>query len=86
MSNTNDSGKVCVIEAGTGTGKTLAYLSSAIPSAQYLGKNLIISTATITLQEQLVEKDLPGFRDKSGLDFNFTLAKGTRPVFVCFQA
>ncbi|PIE43060.1 MAG: ATP-dependent DNA helicase DinG [Gammaproteobacteria bacterium] len=79
---TDDSDNVCVIEAGTGTGKTLAYLAAAIPCAQYLEKNLIISTATITLQEQLVEKDLPDFRDHSGLQFNFTLAKG-RGRYLC---
>lgn len=77
-----ESESVCVIEAGTGTGKTLAYLSAAIPVAQYLGKNLIISTATITLQEQLVNKDLPAFRDNSGLDFDFALAKG-RGRYLC---
>ncbi len=74
--------RVCVIEAGTGTGKTLAYLSAAIPVAQYLGKNLIVSTATITLQEQLVNKDLPAFRDNSGTEFDFALAKG-RGRYLC---
>ncbi len=44
----------CVIEAGTGTGKTIAYAVAAIPVAQALGTSLVISTATIALQEQLV--------------------------------
>ena len=39
---------VCVVEAGTGTGKTIAYAVSAIPIAQALEKTLVISTATIT--------------------------------------
>src|SRR5690554_8106288 len=44
----------CVVEAGTGTGKTLAYLIAAIPVAKALGKTLVISTATVALQDQIV--------------------------------
>lgn len=40
---------VCVLEAGTGTGKTLAYLLAALPIAQARGKRLVISTATVAL-------------------------------------
>jgi ATP-dependent DNA helicase DinG len=47
-----------VVEAGTGTGKTLAYLVPAILS----GTKVVVSTATKALQEQLVEKDLPLLR------------------------
>ena len=47
--------KIIVIEAATGTGKTLSYLIPAILS----GKKIIISTGTKTLQDQLVKKDLP---------------------------
>jgi len=72
----------CVIEAGTGTGKTIAYAVAAIPVAQALEKSLIISTATIALQEQLVLKDLPDIRHHSGLQFEFVLAKGRRR-YVC---
>jgi ATP-dependent DNA helicase DinG len=74
----------CVIEAGTGTGKTIAYAVAAIPVAQALGKSLIISTATIALQEQLVIKDLPDIRHHSGLQFQFVLAKGRRR-YVCLS-
>ena len=74
----------CVIEAGTGTGKTIAYAVAAIPVARSLGKTLVISTATIALQEQLVNKDLPDIRRHSGLQFDFVLAKGRRR-YVCLS-
>ncbi len=74
----------CVIEAGTGTGKTIAYAVAAIPLARALGKTLVISTATIALQEQLVHKDLPDIRRHSGLDFEYVLAKGRRR-YVCLS-
>ncbi|MFT5710543.1 MAG: ATP-dependent DNA helicase DinG [Halioglobus sp.] len=73
---------VCVIEAGTGTGKTIAYAVAAIPMALALNKRLVVSTATIALQEQFVNKDLPDIKKHSGLDFSFTLAKGRRR-YVC---
>jgi ATP-dependent DNA helicase DinG len=75
---------VCVIEAGTGTGKTIAYAVTAIPMAQALGKRLVVATATIALQEQFVNKDLPDIKRHSGLDFSFTLAKGRRR-YVCLS-
>ena len=68
----------CVIEAGTGTGKTIAYTIPAIVLAQSLGKKLVVATATIALQEQFVFKDLPDIKQHSGLDFDFVLAKGRR--------
>tara|TARA_R110002110_G_C13470513_1_gene720796 strand:- start:32380 stop:34506 length:2127 start_codon:yes stop_codon:yes gene_type:complete len=75
---------VCVIEAGTGTGKTIAYAVAAIPLAQALNKRLVVATATIALQEQFVNKDLPDIRKHSGLDFTFALAKGRRR-YVCLS-
>ncbi len=74
----------CVVEAGTGTGKTLAYLIAAIPVAKALGKTLVISTATVALQDQIVLKDLPDLRKHSKLDFNWTLAKG-RGRYLCMS-
>lgn len=74
----------CVVEAGTGTGKTLAYLISAIPVAKALGKTLVISTATVALQDQIVNKDLPDLRKHSKMDFNWTLAKG-RGRYLCMS-
>jgi ATP-dependent DNA helicase DinG len=82
--DTADPAPVCVVEAGTGTGKTIAYAVAAIPVARALGKTLIVSTATIALQEQFVNKDLPDIRRHSGLEFDFVLAKGRRR-YVCLS-
>jgi ATP-dependent DNA helicase DinG len=76
--------KIITIEAGTGTGKSLAYALGAIPLALNRNKKVCIATATVALQEQLVDKDLPFLKKYSGLDFNFTLAKG-RQRYVCRQ-
>ena len=77
-------GHVCVVEAGTGTGKTVAYLLSAIPVARLLDKKVVISTATIALQEQIMFKDLPDVRKHSQLVFDYTLAKG-RGRYLCLS-
>lgn len=71
-------GHVAVIEAGTGTGKTIAYMLAAIPVARALGKRLVVATATVALQEQIVGKDLPDIGMGSGLPFSYALAKGRR--------
>ena len=47
------------VQAGTGTGKSLAYLVPAFRHAQETGHTVIVSTATLALQRQLVERDLP---------------------------
>ena len=75
---------VCVIEAGTGTGKTIAYAAAAIPLALARGKRLVVATATVALQEQFVNKDLPDIRESSGLSFSYALAKGRRR-YVCLS-
>lgn len=75
---------ICVIEAGTGTGKTLAYAVGALPVAMEYGKPLVISTATVALQEQLFYKDLPDLKAHSSLDFQFALVKG-RARYVCLS-
>jgi ATP-dependent DNA helicase DinG len=75
---------VCVIEAGTGTGKTIAYAVAAIPMAKALQKRLVVATATIALQEQFVNKDLPDIRRSTGLEFSFALAKGRRR-YICLS-
>lgn len=74
--------RVLCIEGPTGTGKSLGYLLPAIPVAQAREKTLIIASATVALQEQLVEKDLPDLLGKTGMDFTFALAKGRRR-YVC---
>ncbi|MBF7052605.1 ATP-dependent DNA helicase DinG [Halomonas sp. KAO] len=73
---------VCVLEAGTGTGKTLAYLLAALPVAKARGKRLVLSTATVALQEQVLHQDLPALKTHSGIDFRYALAKG-RGRYVC---
>ena len=75
---------VCVVEAGTGTGKTVAYLLAAIPLAQSMGKKVVVSTATVALQEQIVLKDLPDLQKHSGLKFEYGLAKG-RGRYLCLS-
>ncbi|SMF04649.1 ATP-dependent DNA helicase DinG [Alteromonadaceae bacterium Bs31] len=73
---------LCVIEAGTGTGKTVAYLLASLPLAKALEKRVVLATATIALQEQIVNKDLPDLLRFSGLDIQFRLAKG-RGRYIC---
>ena len=80
----NTDNHICVIEAGTGTGKTVAYLLATLPVAQSLKKKVVISTATIALQEQIVHKDLPDVKRNTDLSFNFTLAKG-RGRYLCLS-
>lgn len=75
---------ICVVEAGTGTGKTLAYALAAIPLAQDRGKRLVVATATVALQEQFVYRDLPAIAAGSGLSFTVALAKGRRR-YVCLN-
>ena len=72
------------IEAGTGTGKTIAYLIATLPVARQRDRRLIISTATLNLQEQLVTKDLPDLAQHAQLPFTYELAKG-RGRYVCPQ-
>ncbi|WP_027009382.1 ATP-dependent DNA helicase DinG [Conchiformibius kuhniae] len=73
---------IAVIEGPTGVGKSLAYLLAGTIMAQTRGKRLIVSSATVALQEQLVGRDLPLLAEKSGLDFRFALAKG-RGRYLC---
>ncbi len=58
-----DSERHLAVQAGTGTGKSLAYLVPAIRHAQATGSSVVVSTATIALQRQLVERDLPRLAD-----------------------
>ncbi len=76
--------KVAVIEAGTGTGKSLAYL---LPAALWAVRNrerIVVSTNTINLQEQLIRKDIPFLREKGGLSFRAVLVKG-RSNYLCLR-
>ncbi len=73
-----EANKVLVAEAGTGTGKTFAYLVPALRS----GGKVIVSTGTKTLQDQLYKRDLPTVRDALGLPLAIALLKG-RANYVC---
>ena len=75
-----EDGGTLVAEAGTGTGKTLAYLIPAI-----LGRHrLLVSTGTKNLQEQIFFKDLPALRETLGIPFTATLMKG-RNNYLCLH-
>ncbi len=76
VSNTYEAGGVAVVEAGTGTGKSLAYLLPAAAWAQLNRERTVVSTNTINLQEQLAGKDLPLVRRLLGDDVEWTLVKG----------
>lgn len=75
-----EDGGVLLAEAGTGTGKTLAYLVPAILSRQ----RVLISTGTKNLQEQIYFKDIPALRDALGIPFTATYMKG-RANYLCLH-
>ena len=75
-------GKHLLAEAGTGTGKSFAYL---VPAALWAVRNnarVVISTNTINLQDQLVKKDIPDLCRALGLDLKFAVLKG-RSNYLC---
>ena len=69
-----------VVQAGTGTGKTLAYLVPALAT----DSTVVVATATKALQDQLATKDLPFLAEHSGIDFDWAILKG-RSNYVCLQ-
>ena len=73
---------VAVIQAGTGVGKSAAYLTTAVTLALARKTRVVVSTATVALQEQLMTKDLPALAAVLGQSFAFALAKG-RGRYVC---
>jgi ATP-dependent DNA helicase DinG len=73
-----NSGGTLLAEAGTGTGKSVAYLIPAIRWGVQNRERTVVSTNTINLQEQLVHKDLPFLRRTLGEPFRFALVKGRR--------
>jgi ATP-dependent DNA helicase DinG len=73
---------IAVIQAGTGVGKSAAYASTAIAMALERKTRVIISTATVALQEQLMTKDLPALARSLDQPFAYALAKG-RGRYVC---
>jgi ATP-dependent DNA helicase DinG len=73
-----DAGGLLLAEAGTGTGKTLAYLLPAVD----LGRRVVVSTGTKNLQEQLVQKDIPILAQALGRSLNVAVMKG-RANYLC---
>jgi ATP-dependent DNA helicase DinG len=71
-------------EAPTGTGKSIGYAVPATYHATHEGKRVIIVTANIALQEQLVNKDLPLLAEILPWDFSFALIKG-RNNYLCYS-
>jgi ATP-dependent DNA helicase DinG len=74
--------RLAVIEAGTGTGKTVGYLLSALPIARAKDKTVVVATGTIALQEQLILKDIPDLLESCDWDYQVTLVKG-RGRYIC---
>ena len=77
-----ESRKHLVVEAGTGVGKSLAYLIPAILHAVANSRKAVVSTHTINLQEQLTQKDLPMLEKILPVKFNYTMLKG-RANYLC---
>jgi DNA polymerase-3 subunit epsilon/ATP-dependent DNA helicase DinG len=84
-------GQRLIVEAGTGVGKSLAYLLPAVLHAVKNNKRVVISTNTINLQEQLMTKDIPmlvealsGVPDFSASEFKYALLKG-RANYLCLK-
>ena len=73
-----------LVEAGTGTGKSLAYLLPAIYFATRNGRPVVVSTNTINLQDQLQQKDIPMLQATLPLNFRAVLLKG-RSNYVCLR-
>src|SRR5687767_7969779 len=73
-----------IVEAGTGTGKTLAYLIPAIAAALGRKKRIVISTGTKNLQEQLMEKDIPFLQHVLPKKFSAAYMKG-RTNYACLH-
>src|SRR5713226_6165820 len=73
-----------IVEAGTGTGKTLAYLVPAVAEACGSGARVVISTGTKNLQEQLIDKDIPFLHDVLPKKFRAAVMKG-RNNYACLH-
>lgn len=76
--------KTLTAEAGTGVGKSLGYLVPAIAWAEATGERVVVGTATLALQDQLRQKDLPFLERYLGIDFSWAVLKG-RTNYACRQ-
>ena len=79
----NDSASL-LVEAGTGTGKSLAYLLPAVRHALANNRRVVVSTNTINLQDQLFQKELPALRRATGPSLKFSVLKG-RSNYLCLR-
>ena len=77
-----EDGRHLVVEAATGVGKSLAYLTPLALHALGEKVRVLVSTHTISLQEQLIKKDIPLLRESTGMAFRAVLAKG-RSNYLC---
>lgn len=82
VAETLEQRKHLAVEAGTGVGKSLAYLIPAILYAKANRKKAVISTHTINLQEQLTQKDLPMLQQILPVEFDYAMLKG-RGNYLC---
>ncbi len=78
------SGRHALVEAGTGVGKSFAYLVPLLQHAEATGKTVAVATSTIALQEQLVRKDLPLLEEALPFEVSYALVKG-RGNYVCLR-
>ena len=76
--------RICVAEAGTGVGKSMAYLLPSLKWASENDERVVVSTATINLQHQLIEKDIPLAKKILGSDCRTVLVKG-RGNYICLR-
>ena len=77
-------GDTLLVEAGTGTGKSLAYLLPALQFSAQNGMRVVVSTNTINLQDQLLDKDVPDILRATGLDARVAVLKG-RSNYLCLR-
>lgn len=77
-----DASEDLIVEAGTGVGKTLAYLAAGVIHALNNDRKIVISTKTINLQEQIIDKDLPLLQELLEFGFDSVLLKGRRN-YIC---
>ncbi len=82
--NAFESGQILLAEAGTGTGKSLAYLLPSIIYSKATDKQIVISTNTMNLQRQLMKKDLPVLMESLPISFKACLLKG-RSNYLCMS-
>jgi len=74
---------IAVVEAGTGTGKTIAYLVATLPIARARGKRVVVASATIALQEQLLLRDLPIYCATVDLSSSRSWPRGEADMSAC---